>query len=103
MQACEKLGGKVFAEFIENNVIEIFKSSFNPTGNVFVQGGDPIQNFKDAKIALDKIVAVQFSIPPRSPDLDPIEIAFNLVEKKFKSDAVKYSISKESYAKFVEL
>ena len=49
-----------------------------------------------------KIGAVQFSIPPRSLDLNPIENAFNLVEKKFGSDAVKFSISKESYAKFVE-
>ena len=31
-------------------------------------------------------------------DLNPIENAFNLVEKKLSSDVVKCSISKESYA-----
>ena len=99
---CEKLSGKLFAEFIENNFFELFKSSCNPTVNVFVQDGDPSQNSKAAKTALDKIGAVQFSIYPRSLDLNPIESVFNLVEQKLSSDAVKYSISKESYATFVE-
>ena len=39
----EKLSGKFFAEFIENNFLEVFKSSWNPTGNVFVPDGDPSQ------------------------------------------------------------
>ena len=69
---------------------------------MFVQDGHPSQNFKAAEIALDKISPIQFSIPPRSPDLNPIENSFNLVEKKLSIDAVKYSISKESYAEFVE-
>ena len=98
----EKLSGKVFAEFIGNNFIEIFRSSCNAAGSVFVQDSDPGQKSKAAKTALDKIGAVQFSILPRSPDLNPIENAFNLFEKELSSDAVKYSISKESYAEFVE-
>ena len=69
----EKLSGKIFAEFAENNFIEIFKSSCKSTGNVFVEDGDPAQNSKAAKTALDKIGAVQFSIHPRSPDLNPIK------------------------------
>ena len=92
----EKLSGQTFAEFIKNNFIEIFKRGCNPTGNVFIQDGDPSQNPKAAKTALDKIGAVQFSIPPRFPDLNPIEHTFNLVEKKLTSAAVKYSLSKKS-------
>ena len=68
----EKRSGKLFSEFIENNFIKIFKSSCNPAGNAFVQDGDPSQNSKAAKTALDKIGAVQFSIPSRSSDLNPI-------------------------------
>ena len=64
---CEKLSGKLFVEFIENNFLEIFKNSWNPTGNVFVRDGDPNQNSKAAKTALDKIGAVKFSISPRRP------------------------------------
>ena len=69
---------------------------------MFVQDGNPNQNCYTAKTALDKIDAVQFSIPRRNPDLHPIKNAFNLVEKRLSSDAVKYSVSNESYAKFVE-
>ena len=98
----EELSGKLFAEFIENNFFELFKSSCNPTVNVFVRDGDPSQNSQAAKTALDKIGAVQFSVSPRSLDLNPIENVFTLVEQKLSSDAVKYSISKESYATFVE-
>ena len=54
----EKLSGKLFAEFIENNFIVICKSSFSPTGNVFVQGCDPSQNSKAATSALGKIGVV---------------------------------------------
>ena len=98
----DKLSGTIFAEFIENNFIQIFKSSYNPAGNVFVQDGDPSQNSKAAKTALGKIGAVQFSIPQRSPDLNPIESVFNLIEKKLSSDAIKHSISKETYARLVK-
>ena len=48
---------------------------------MFVQDGDPNQNSKAAKTALDKIGAVQFSVPPRSPDLNPNEYVYNLVER----------------------
>ena len=80
----EKLSGKLFTEFIVNNFLQMFKSSFNPTGNVFVQVGDPSKNSKAAKTALYKIGSVQFSLSPGSPDLNPIEDAFNLVEKRIK-------------------
>ena len=52
LQALRKLSGKLFAEFTENKFLEIFKSSCNPTGNVFVQDDDPSQNSKAAKTAL---------------------------------------------------
>ena len=98
----EKRSGKTLAEFIENNFIEIFKSSCNPAGNVFVQDGDLSQNFKATKTAIDKIGAVQFSITTRSLDHNLIGNVFNLLEKKLSSEAVKHSISKETYAKFVK-
>ena len=82
---CEKVSGKIFAEFIESNFIEIFRSSCSPAGNVFVQDDDPSQNSKAARTTLDKIGAVQFSIALRSPDLNPVQNVFNLVEKKLSS------------------
>ena len=100
-QHYKELSGKLLAKFIESNFIEIFKSSCKPAGNVFVQDDDSSQNSKAAKTGLDKIGDVQLSISQRSPDFNAIENAFSLAEKKLNSDAVKHSISKESYAKFV--
>ena len=57
-----------------------------------VQNGDPIQNSKAAENALNKIGAVQFSIPSRHLDLNPTENVFNLVKEKLSCDAVKYPI-----------
>ena len=98
----KKLSGTIFAEFIVNTFIEIFKKSCNTAGNVIVQAGDPCQNSKAAKTAIDKMGPLQFSIPPHSPDLNPIENVFDLVTKKLSSHAVKHSIFKETYAKLVE-
>ena len=98
----KKLSGTIFAEFIVNIFIEIFKKRCNTAGNVVVQAGDPCQNSKAAKTAIDKMGPLQFSIPPHSPDLNPIENVFDLVTKKLSSHAVKHSIFKETYAKLVE-
>ena len=46
----EKLSGKLFIEFIENNFLEILKRSCNLTGNAFVQDGDPSQTPKLLKL-----------------------------------------------------
>ena len=55
----QKRSGKLFAEFIGNNFTEM-----KPHMEVFVQDSDQSQKSKAAKTALDKIGAVQFSIPP---------------------------------------
>lgn len=45
----------------------------------FVQDGCPIQNSVAMKEVHDEIRAFVFCIPPRSPDLNPIENVFCLV------------------------
>ena len=72
-QHYEKLSVNLLVEFVENSFIEIFKKSCNPIANLFVKDGDPSQSSKATKTALDKIGAVQFSIPIRSPDFSPIK------------------------------
>ena len=41
-----------------------------------------------------------FSIPPRSPDLNPIENTFHLIGKKLKKDALDMKLERESYEQF---
>ena len=50
-------------------------------GRLFLQDGDPCQNSGMAKEAMLRVNATLFPIPPRSPDLNPIENFFHLCPK----------------------
>ena len=97
----DKLTGKFFASLVDEDFQEIFKRSCDPQGNLFLQDGDPSQNSKPAKVAMEKIGAVQFSILPRSPDCNPIENLFNLIERKLRQDAVEKDITYEPFDDYV--
>lgn len=43
-----------------------------------------------------------FSIPPRSPDLNPIENLFHLVSKQLEKDAIDEQITSENFEQFSE-
>ena len=51
-------------------------------------------------MALNKIGAVQFSIPPRSPDCNPIENMFSWVERRLTHDAIELNITHETFPEF---
>ena len=67
-----------------------------------MQDGDPSQNSRRAKDAIHAIGARKFSIPPRSPDINPIENIFHQVKCKLNSDALeKHKHEKhENFEKF---
>lgn len=98
----EKMSGAFFASFIQQHFTDIFSRSHTPTGNIFLQDGDPSQNSKAAKVELTNLGYKIFSIPPRSPDLNPIENLFNLVDKKLQENAIAENIVKETYDEFAE-
>ena len=77
----EKLNGKSFAQFITTYFNDIF---FRSGKNVkrWLQDGDPSQNSALAKNAMKDMDAELFSIPPRSPELNPIENVFSFVKKE---------------------
>ena len=59
---------------------------------MFLQDGDPSQNSKLSKQALKSIDTTKFDIPPRSPDLNPIENVFNYVKQQLHiSSQTKYN------------
>ena len=60
--------GELFSDFVREHFPVMFEKSANPKGKLFLQDGDPRQNSKKAKIALDAVDCRQFSIPARSPD-----------------------------------
>ena len=92
----EKLNGHFFAQFIKKEFPKCFKNSPNPMRRLFLQDGDPSQNSALAFAALEKIGATKFAIPPRSPDLNPIENIFHQVRRRLDKEAMETPIMRES-------
>lgn len=103
---CEQYHGSItgesFAEFIQQNFPKLFEVSINPKGKLFLQDGDPRQNSKKAKDAMDEVGCRLFSIPARSPDINPIENIFHLVRRKLEEDAISSNITRETFDQFSE-
>ena len=95
----EKMTGASFASFVEQHFDTIFERCGKKSNDVYIwlQDGDKCQNSKKAKDALKKVSAnVIQRIPPRSPDLNPIENIFNVVKRRLKRQAIDENIEKES-------
>ncbi len=99
-QYFERLTGEIFAGYVRLHFPCIFEKSANPTAKRFVQDGDPCQNSAVARRAFKEVGALKFSIPPRSPDLNPIENLFHLVSKQLEKDALDMQIKQETFAQF---
>ena len=67
---------------------------------MFVQDGDPSQNSAAARKEMKKLGVEIHSIPQRSPDINPIENVFHLLDRKLRSEAVHQNITNESYQEF---
>ena len=98
----ERFTGEYFANFIRDYFNEAFANSANANANgkLFLQDGDPRQNSALAKKAMDDINARMFAIPPRSPDINPIENFFHLLQLKLNRDAMDKNITKETFREF---
>lgn len=94
------VNGELCASFIEKHFPGMFENSTNPKGRLFLQDGDPSQNSAKAKKAMETVGCRLFQIPPRSPDLNPIENIFHLIGKQLKKDAKELNIVHETYAEF---
>lgn len=68
----DTLNGESFANFIRSHFEQMFVDSAK-TSNVWLQDGDPSQNSAKSKDAQKDVGAYLFPIPPRSPELNPIE------------------------------
>ena len=66
----------------------------------FLQDGDPSQNSAVARRALDEIGAMIFAIPPRSPDLNPVEHFFHLTNMELKKDTISGRTQSEFFEQF---
>ena len=95
-----RINADIFSSFVREHFASMFKKSANPKGKLFLQDGDPSQNSCKARTAWDEEGARKFSIPARSPDLNPIENIFNIVKKKLHDVALKNEIVRENFDEF---
>ena len=67
---------------------------------LFLQDGDPSQNSERVRNALRDMNVTIFNIPPRSPDLNPIENVFKLLTDTLRRDALENNIKVETFRAF---
>ena len=99
----DKLDGDYYANFIRRNFTVKLRKSGKRNSKLFLQDNCPIQNCAKARKALKAIGAKLFAIPPRSPDLNPIENLFNIVKRELKRQAIRKHITFETFKEFSEL
>ena len=97
-----RLDGKRFALMVCKLFPDVYKKTEHCEGRLLMQDGCPVQNSAAALKAMKKVKVDVFSIPPRSPDLNPIENFFNLISKKLNDDALENMITSEGYDQFSE-
>lgn len=98
----EKMDAQYFTSFIDQHFDTMFERSGKGLNRLWLQDGDPSQNSKSACDAMARCHAELLKIPPRSPDLNPIENVFHIVSRKLQKDAIDQSITRESYQEFCD-
>ena len=60
----------------------------------------PVQNSKKARQALNTVAAIKFSVPPCSPDFNPIENIFDYIKSELRTQTFEKSIHYGSFKQF---
>ena len=94
------LTGEKFATFVREQFPRLFEMSSNPKGKLFLQDGDPSQNSRKAQVAMSEVGARKLAIPPRSPDINPIENVFHNVKRELRDYALQNNLTHETYPAF---
>ena len=97
-----RLDGERFASMVYKLFPDVFKKTKHCEGRLFLQDGCPVQNSAATLKAMRKVKTHAFSIPLRSPYLNPIESFFNLLSKKLNDNVLENMITSESYDQFSE-
>ena len=96
-----RMCGEYFAQIVRDEILPALHRSGKASKRI-LQDGDPSQNSKKSLKELYRQNIRLFSIPPRSPDLNPIENLFNQVRMKIKSDSLSKQLTFESKETFRE-
>ncbi len=96
----EKMNGDYFASFVTRCFPRLIRENFKNDEKLWLQDGDPSQNCKSAREAWEALGATLLKIPPRSPDLNPIENIFHLATRELNKETVDKKISRETFDEF---
>ena len=82
------MNGNFFASFIDKSLNTMFSYSDKRLSRMWLQDVDPSQNSRAAQDAMVRCQSELLKIPPRSPDLNPIDI-FHMVSRKLNAFQTK--------------
>lgn len=101
---CEQYRGSItgekMARIINTAIPQALDMSVAPMTRRILQDGCPRQNSKTALRAFHQQHIKVFKIPPRSPDLNPIENLFHTVKKRLRRQALDEEIEHETFPEF---
>ena len=101
---CERLDERINAASLTNLIETTFPQTFDRVGKgrKFIMDNCPSQSSRMVANALERMGAEKVPIPPRSPDLNPIENMFHTVRKNIDRDAIENQITQETFGQFAE-
>lgn len=97
----EKMDGAYFTSYVKEEFPRLFRDFGKTEEKLWLQDGAPPQNCKSARAAWESLGAKLLNIPPRSPDLNPIENVFHLAVRALEKDTMEQVIIHETYEQFV--
>ena len=95
-----RLSGGTMVDIAREHFPSMFERSANPRAKRFLQDGCLIPNSAAAKRVYNEIGAFVFCIPPRSPNLNPIENVFHLVNMEIRKNTIKRNITEQTFTSF---
>ena len=95
----EKMDGVFFAKFLIENFDKMVKAVVK-NSRIWIEDVDPSQNSKLAREAMKEVNSQLLPIPPRSPDITPIENFFGMFKQAFHHDALETQVKVEMMEQF---
>ena len=98
----EKMTADFFTEFIRRYFPNLFEVAEKGESDrkIFVMDNDPSQTSRKAMATLVDMGYMLQRIPPRSPDLNPIENVFHLVRKRIEAQVKENNITHQTWEEF---
>lgn len=98
----EKMSADFFAEFIRRHFPNLFEIAGKGESDqkIFVMDNDPSQTSSKAMETLMNMGYTLQRIPPRSPDLNPIQNVFHLVRKRLEAQVKENNVTHQTWEEF---